>query len=41
MKAEPDARNSSSYSDIAIDRIDRLMEQEQGNNLKELFFFRH
>ena len=33
------APNSCSYSDIAINRIDRLIEQEQANNFKELFFF--
>ena len=31
--------NSCSYSDIAINRIDRLIEQEQANNFKELSFF--
>ena len=31
--------NSCSYSDIAINRIGQLIEQEQANNFKELFFF--
>ena len=33
------ALNSWSYSDIAINRIGQLIEQEQANNFKELFFF--
>ena len=35
------APNSFSYSDIAINRLDQLIEQEQANNFKELFFFEH
>ena len=30
--------NSCSYFDIAFNRLDRLIEQEQANNFKELFF---
>ena len=30
--------NSCSYFDIAINRLDQLIEQEQANNFKELFF---
>ena len=33
------APNSCSYNDIAINRLHRLIEQEQANNFKELFFF--
>ena len=33
------APNSCSYPDIAINRLDRLIEQEQANNFTELFFF--
>ena len=33
------APNSCSCSDVAINRLDRLIEQEQANNFKELFFF--
>ena len=33
------ALNSCSYSEIAINRLDRLIEQEQANNFKERFFF--
>ena len=33
------APNSCSYSDIAINRLDRLIEQEQTNNFKKLFCY--
>ena len=33
------APKSCSYPDIAINRLDRLIEQEQANNFTELFFF--
>ena len=33
-----DAPNSCSYSDIAVNRKNRLIEQEQANSFKELFF---